>query len=198
MLLCLFGHAAAAANPFLTATSDKPSAARFTGSEWGDEIEEKELPLSAQVVTTRLAQLPYGAVFRIAFTDIASRAAAPRQINAYYFLATDAEIVAIRDEDPDAAIARLKLLTKAPVAAPDDIFGISRGSRTYPSGKLSVAKLTVTGARCTYKWTHSSGHFVTVIWQRGIGLVELAKGRGARADGFRLVRSSDKAGTKPQ
>lgn len=184
---------AGAKNPFLSAASDLPSAARFTGSEWGDEIAEKELPLRAQVVTTRVAQLAFGAVFRIEFVEIVSRAAQPRRIAPYYFLATDDEIAVLRDEDPDEAIARLKLMTKAPVLAADDIFGISRGSRTYPSGKLSVAKLTVAGDRCIYKWSHSSGHFVTVIWQRGVGLVELSKGRGARADGYRLVRTTEQA-----
>ena len=182
-------QAALAANPFLTAASDTPAVARFAGSEWGDAIAAKELPLSAQVVTTRLVQLPFGAVFRISFTEIGSQNKPPRQISAYDFLATDNEIVLLSGEDLEEAIVRLKLLAKPPVSAPEDIYGISSGSRTYPLGKLSSAKLTVTGDRCTYKWSHNAGHFVTMIWQRGVGLVELAKGRGARADGFRLVRT---------
>ena len=190
-----FAQAARAANPFLTATSDAPTAARFVGTEWGDSIEGKELPLGAQVVTTRLVQLPFGAVFRIAFTEIASRASPPRQISAYDFLATDSEIILLSGDDLEEAIVRLKLLTKPPVADPEDIYGISSGSRTYPIGKLSSAKLTVTGDRCTYKWSHSSGHFVTMTWQRGVGLVELAKGRGARADGFRLTRTTAPQGS---
>lgn len=192
-MLC--AQAALAANPFLSAPSDAPIAARFTGNEWGDAIEGKEQPLGAQVVTTRLVQLPFGAVFRISFTEIVSRSKPPRQISAYDFLATDSEIVLLSGDDLEEAIVRLKLLTKPPVAAPEDIYGISSGTRTYPIGKLSSAKLTVTGDRCTYKWSHSSGHFVTMIWQRGVGLVELAKGRGARADGFVLVRATAPQGS---
>jgi hypothetical protein len=34
----------------------------------------------------------------------------------------------------------------------------------------------------------NSGHFKTIIWKKGVGLIEYAEGRGARADGFRLKR----------
>ena len=45
-----------AANPFLDAPDDKPVYAKFRGTEWGDEIEQEEIPLTARVVTTRVAR----------------------------------------------------------------------------------------------------------------------------------------------
>ncbi len=198
VLLCalLVATAARAANPFLHAADDQPVAANFTGTEWGDDIANGERPFSARVVTTRLAELPFGAVFKIELIEVADKAAPPRRLSPWYFLATDSEIAVIKDADPAAVIARLQQLAKAPPLVPPDVYGISRGSRTYRIDKLSVAKLTVTGDRSIYKWTHSAGHFTTLIWQRGVGLVELAQGRGARADGFRLLRSAA-AGTPP-
>ena len=184
----LFATSAWAANPFLNAADDQPVGANFTGTQWGDAIAQGERPLSARVVTTRLAQLPFGAVFKIDFIEVADQGAPPRRLAPWYFLATDGEIVAIKDENPGAVIASLKRLAKAPPRVAQDIYAVSRGSRTYRLDKLSIARLTANGARCIYKWTHNAGHFTTLVWQRGVGLIELAQGRGARADGFRLVR----------
>jgi len=47
-----------AANPFLDAPADKPTSAKFRGTEWGDEIQQDEIPLTARVVTTCLARMP--------------------------------------------------------------------------------------------------------------------------------------------
>ena len=48
-----------AANPFLDVRSDKPMSAKFQGSEWGDEIQRDDIPLTARVVTTHLAKMPW-------------------------------------------------------------------------------------------------------------------------------------------
>ena len=192
----LVGTSARAANPFLSAADDQPVGANFTGTRWGDATAEGERPFSARVVTTRLAQLSFGAVFKLDFIEVADKGAPPRRLPPWYFLATDGEIAVIKDENPGEVIARLKRLTKAPPLVAQDIYGLSRGSRTYKLDKLSVARLTVTGARCVYKRTGAAGHFTTLVWQRGVGLVELAQGRGARAEGFRLVRAAQPA--KPQ
>lgn len=189
----LVATSAGAANPFLGAADDQPVGANFTGTRWGDATAEGERPFSARVVTTRLAQLSFGAVFKIDFIEVADKGAPPHRLPPWYFLATDSEIAVIKDENPGEVIARLKLLTKAPPLVAQDIYGLSRGSRTYRLDKLSVARLTVTGARCVYKWTGAAGHFTTLVWQRGVGLVELAQGRGARAEGFRLVRAAQPA-----
>src|SRR6266487_5625175 len=58
------------ANPFLDAPDDKPVSANFRGTEWGEEIQEEEIPLTARVVTTRVAKMPWGAIFKIEFTNI--------------------------------------------------------------------------------------------------------------------------------
>jgi hypothetical protein len=55
----LLSVSAFAANPFLDANDDKPVRARFRGAEWGDETGEEEIPVTAQVVTTRIAKMPW-------------------------------------------------------------------------------------------------------------------------------------------
>ena len=69
-----------AANPFLDAPADKTMVAKFQGTEWGDEIQQDEIPLTARIVTTRLATMPWGAIFKIEFTDLQSRAQQKREI----------------------------------------------------------------------------------------------------------------------
>jgi hypothetical protein len=65
-------------NPFLDAKDDKPVSANFRGTEWNDEFPEHDLPhdipLTARVVTTRIAKMPWGAIFKIEFTDAKLRA----------------------------------------------------------------------------------------------------------------------------
>src|SRR5437773_2613679 len=81
-----------AANAFLEAKDDKPVSAKFRGTEWGDEIEQGEIPLTARVVTTRMANMPWGAIFKIEFTDLKSSAQERREIRPDYFVVTDARI----------------------------------------------------------------------------------------------------------
>jgi hypothetical protein len=59
-----------AANPFLDAKDDKPVSAKFRETEWGDEIQQEEIPLTARIVTTRVAKMPWGAIFKVEFTDL--------------------------------------------------------------------------------------------------------------------------------
>jgi hypothetical protein len=80
MISILLLSFARAANPFLDAPSDKPMAAKFQETEWGDEIQQDEIPLTARIVTTRLATMPWGAIFKIEFTDLQSRAQQKREI----------------------------------------------------------------------------------------------------------------------
>src|SRR5215467_14002772 len=80
---------ALAANPFLDAKDDQPVSAKFRGTEWGNEIQEEEIPLTARVVTTRVAKMPWGAIFKIEFTDVESRASQKREIRPDYFIVTD-------------------------------------------------------------------------------------------------------------
>jgi hypothetical protein len=179
---------AVAANPFLAAPDEKPVSAKFKGTEWNDEIGSKDLPLSARVVTTRIAQAPWGAIFKISFENIASRAKTKRSIGPIYYLATDDEIALLNDDQPEAAAKKLAAEAQAPAIDPNDVHGISTGTRKSAEGVLTETNIAVKGDRCTYEWTHNSGHFLTIVWQKGAGIVEYAQGYGAHKDGFRLKR----------
>src|SRR5213080_253012 len=88
----LFSVSAYAANPFLDASDDKPGSNKFRGTEWRDEIQEEEIPLTARVVTNRVAKMPWGAIFKIEFTNIKSRVKKRRKIPLDYFIVTDDRI----------------------------------------------------------------------------------------------------------
>ena len=61
MLIPVSGYAA---NPFLDTPADKPVSAKFRGTEWSDDIGEQEIPLTARVVTTRIAKNAVGRDFQ--------------------------------------------------------------------------------------------------------------------------------------
>jgi hypothetical protein len=65
-------------NPFLGAKDDEPVSANFHGTEWNDEFSEHDIPhdipLTARIITTRIAKMPWGAIFKIEFVDLKSRA----------------------------------------------------------------------------------------------------------------------------
>jgi hypothetical protein len=176
-----------AANPFLNAQDDKPIFAAFHGTEWGDEIGQKEIPLSARVVTTRLAKMPWGAIFRIEFTDLKSSAQKQREIRPDYFIVTDDRIVVLNEEDNDAAVKKISALDKPPEFQPNDIYGIISGNFEHQEGNWKTT-IKLKGDLCIYEATHPSGHFKKIVWKKGVGLVEYASGYGARADGYRLKR----------
>jgi hypothetical protein len=176
-----------AANPFLDAADDKPVSAKFRGTEWGDDIQQEEIPLSARVVTTRVAKMPWGAIFKIDFTDLKSRAPQKREIRPDYFLVTDDRIVLLNEEDNDAAVKKLAAMDKAPTFKEGDIRGITSGKLNYEDGPWTTT-IDTKRDECTYLASHNSGHFTTIIWKKGVGLIEYASGSGAHADGFRLKR----------
>src|SRR5437870_6408077 len=91
--VCLLTASAYAANPFLDAKDDKPVSANFRGAEWGDEIAQDEIALTARVVTTRIAKMSWGAIFKIEFVDLKSRAMQGRKLPPEYFIVTDDRIV---------------------------------------------------------------------------------------------------------
>ena len=176
-----------AANPFLSATDDKPESAKFQGSEWGDDIEQHEIPLTARVITTRLANMPWGAIFKIEFADLQSNAPQKREIRPDYFIVTDDRIVLLNEEDNDVAVKKISAMDKPPEFDPGDIYGITTGKYSHEEG-LWKTTITVKGDLCVYDSSHPSGHFKKVVWKKGVGLVEYASGYGAHADGFRLKR----------
>ena len=101
-----------AANPFLDANNDQPVSARFRGTEWGDDIGEKDIALTAQVVTTRIAETAWGAIFKIEFTDLKSSAPQKREIRPDYFIVTDNRIVLLNDEDNATAATKISAMDK--------------------------------------------------------------------------------------
>ena len=180
---------ASAANPFLSAPDDRPVSAKFAGSEWGERIRGDEAPLSATVVTRRIAQMNWGAVFELRFEQIRSRARPPREIQPRYFVVTDERIYLLNETDNVEAAQRLARLEAPPTFEEDSVYGISAGTFTHSDPPWET-KVTVKGDTCTYSSEHNSGHFTTVVWKRGVGLVEYAAGSGARADGYRLKRTA--------
>ncbi|MGB9476003.1 MAG: hypothetical protein WCE87_13135 [Candidatus Udaeobacter sp.] len=176
-----------AANPFLNAQDDKPVSAKFRGTEWGDEIQQNDIPLSARVVTTRVAKMPWGAIFKIEFTDLKSNAPQKREIRPDYFIVTDDRIALLNEEDNEAAVKKISALDKPPEFESSDIYGITTGKFSHEDGSWKTT-IGVKGNLSIYDSSHPSGHFKKIIWKKGVGLVEYASGYGAHADGFRLQR----------
>lgn len=183
----LLGVPSYAANPFLNAKDDKPVSASFRGTEWSEDIGDKEIPLTAQVKTTRIAKMPWGAIFKIEYTDLKSRAEKQREIRPDYLIVTDERIVLLNEEDNDAAAKKISALDKPPEFQPNDIYGITGGNFEHQE-VLWKTTIKVKGDLCTYEATHPSGHFKKIVWKKGVGLVEYAAGYGASADGYRLKR----------
>src|SRR5207302_8474823 len=167
ILLPVSGYAA---NPFLDVHDDKPVSAKFRGTEWGEEIQEDEIPLSARVVTTRVAKMPWGAIFKIEFTDLKSRAKKHREIRPDYFIVTDDRIVLLNEEDNDAAVKKISAMDKPPTFEDGDVRGITSGKLNYEEGPWTTT-IKVKGDECTYLSSHNSGHFAKLVWKKGVGLV---------------------------
>ena len=186
-MLTLLPVSGYAANPFLDAPDDKPVSAEFRGTEWGDEVQQDEIPLTARVVTTRVARMPWGEIFKIEFTDLESRAPQKREIRPDYFIATDDRIVLLNEEDNEVAVKNISALDKPPEFEPGEIYGITSGSLNHEDG-LWKTTISLKGDLCVYDSSHPSGHFKKIVWKKGVGLVEYASGYGAHADGYRLKR----------
>jgi hypothetical protein len=176
-----------AANPFLDTPNDKPISANFRGTEWSEDIGDKDIPLTARVVTTRIAKMPWGAIFKIEYTDLKSSAEKQREIRPDYFIVTDNRIVLLNEEDNDAAAKKISAMDKPPEFEPNDIYGITSGTFEHQE-VLWKTTIKLKGDLCIYEASHPSGHFKKIVWKRGIGLLEYAGGYGAHADGYRLKR----------
>ena len=180
-----------AANPFLDAKDDKPVSANFRGAEWGDNISQDEIALTARVVTTRVVKMPWGAIFKIRFTDLKSRAPEPRKIEPEYFVVTDDRIILLNEENNEAAVKKISAMEKPPEFEPSDIYGITSGKLNHEEGPWTTT-IELKNEQCIYLASHNSGHFKKVVWRKGVGLVEYSMGYGAMADGFRLKRTESK------
>jgi hypothetical protein len=183
----LLAATAYSANPFLNSSDDKPVSAKFRGTEWGDNIDKGEIALTARVITTRVAKMPWGAIFKIEFSGLASRASKPRKIEPEYFIVTDDRIVLLNEEDNEAAVKKIAAMKAPPEFAPGDVYGITSGKFAREDGPWQTT-IELKGDQCVYQASHNSGHFKKVVWKKGIGLIEYSMGYGAMADGFRLKR----------
>jgi hypothetical protein len=183
----LLSVSAYGANPFLDAPDDKPLSAKFRGTEWSDDTSNQEIPLTARVITTRLAKMPWGAIFKIEFTDLKSRTPKKREILPDYFIVTDDRIVLLNEENNDAAVKKISAMDKAPTSEETDVRGISSGKLDHEDAPWATT-IEVKGDECTYLVSHNSGHFSKIVWKKGVGLIEYAMGYGAMADGCRLKR----------
>jgi hypothetical protein len=189
MMMCLFPVLGYATNPFLDTPDDQPVSAKFRGTEWSEDIGEKDIPLTATMVTTRIAKMPWGAIFKVEFTDLKSRAEKQREIRPDYLIVTNDRIVLLNEEDNDAAAKKISRLDKPPDFEPNDIYGITSGSFEHQEG-LWKTTIKLKGELCIYEATHPSGHFKKIVWKKRVGLVEYASGYGAHADGYRLKREA--------
>ena len=135
----------------------------------------------------RIAKMPWGAIFKIDFTHLESRAEKQTRNSADYFIVTDDRIVLLNEEDNEAAAKKISTLGKPPEFEPNDIYGITSGSFEHQEGEWKTT-IKSKGDLCIYEATHPSGHFKKIIWKKGVGLVEYASGYGAHADGYRLKR----------
>lgn len=183
----LLSASAYAANPFLDAKDDKPVSANFRGTEWNDENIQGEIRLTARVITTRVAKMPWGAIFKIEFSDLKSRAPKQREILPDYFIVTDDRIFLVNEGNNDAAVKKISAMEKAPTFEDGDVRGIKSGKLDHEEGPWTTT-IEVKGDECTYLTSHNSGHFTKIVWKKGVGLIEYAMGYGAMADGFRLKR----------
>ncbi len=187
----LLATSAFAANPFLDAKDDKPVSANFRGTEWNDENIQGEIPLTARVLTTRIAQMSWGAIFKIEFVDLKSRAKERREIPPLYFIVTDERIVLLNEENNEAAVKKMSAMDKPPAFEEGDIRGITSGTLKHEEGPWKTT-IELKGDECIYLTSHDSGHFGKFVWKKGAGLVEHSSGYGAMKDGFRLKRATSK------
>jgi hypothetical protein len=186
-LSILFAASAFAANPFLDAKDDKPVSANFRGTEWNDEYTNGDIPLSARVVTTRIASMPWGAIFKIEFNDLKSKAPQKREIGPDYYITTDDRIILLNEENNEEAAKKIAAMDKPPTFEENNIVGIITGQFKHQEGSWETT-ISVKGDTCIFDSIHPSGHFRSMVWKKGVGLIQYDTGYGAAKDGFKLKR----------
>src|SRR5437764_3393553 len=122
------------ANPLLRAKADGAAYATVRGNEWGDEMQKNETPHTARLVTTRVANMPWGAIFKIEFADLKSSAQQKREIRPDYFIVTDDRIILLNEEDNDAVVKKFSAMDKPPEFESGDIYGITTGKFSHEDG----------------------------------------------------------------
>src|SRR5207302_5573588 len=145
----------------------------------------------AQMITTRVTSMSWGAIFKIEFVDLKSRAKQRREIPTQYFIVTDDRIVLLNEENNDAAARKISAMEKPPAFEEGDVRGITSGKLKHEEGPWTTT-IEIKGDTCIYSTSHDSGHFTKFVWKKGVGLIEHSSGYGAMKDGFRLKRAPTK------
>lgn len=160
------------------------------------------------MITTRIASMRWGTIFKIEFVDLKSRAEQKREIRPQYFIATDDRIILLDaslyvhmesgvrtkqqdDEDNEAAVKKISAMEKPPDFQQGDIRAIANGKLNFKEGPYTTT-IEVKGDECTYLTSHDSGHYTKFVWKKAVGLVEYASNYGAMKDGFKLKRVASK------
>jgi hypothetical protein len=107
-----------AANPFLNAQNNQPVSAKFRGAEWSEDT--GEVPLTARAVTTRIAKMQWGAIFKIEFTDLKSGAGKQRAIRPQDLFVTENRIILLNEEDNEMAVRKISAMDKPPESEPHE------------------------------------------------------------------------------
>ena len=139
----------------------------------------------------RIAQMSWGAIFKIEFADLKSRAEPKRDIQPQYFIATDDRIVLLNEENNEAAAEEISAMAKPPSFEQSEIRAINIGKLKFEDGAYTTT-IEVKGDECTYLTSHNSGHYSKFVWKKGAGLIEHASNYGAMKDGFKLKRVASK------
>ena len=185
----LLAASAFAANPFLDAKDDKPVSINVRGTEWNDEEIRGDTPLTARMITTRIASMSWGAIFKVEFVDLKSRIKKHDVMRPDYFIATDDRIFLLNEEDNDAAAKKISVMEKPPEFEQTYVRAINSGKMEFKDGAYET-EIEVKGNECTYLSSHNSGHFTKFVWKKGVGLIEHASGYGAAREGHRLKRAA--------
>ncbi len=181
-----------ASNPYLHLPDETPVVRKFVGEEWDQDrlgVNEKgdgakRAPLTANVTTMRLEKMSWGEIYRISFEVFP--ADSERNPGPYHFLVTDNEILLLSSEDMDREIRVIRAMKKQPRHEKSDVYALTKGALRFKEGPW-VTEIKQVGDTCRNEsWHDGSGHFGRVVWRKGVGLVEVAKGRGAELTGYEL------------
>lgn len=192
--IVLAATVASAKNPYLSLPNSEPVTHQFTGEEWDQERigiddakeQSKRGPLTASVTTMRLEKMSWGEIYRISFET--APAASQRRIPSAFLLVTDSEILELSSDDMHREIRVIREMKKQPRFEKGDVVALSKGSLKTSAGMWKT-EITVKDDTCKKStWHDGSGHFSTLVWKKGAGLVEIAMGRGAELTGYELKR----------
>lgn len=207
-LLVVFLASSVRADDFLPISTQS---ARLTGTQW-DEEHSKDRPLSAAMTMHELGKGDFGTAVEIRFDTKGSRLIAPLQwiitpkgeINDVWFGEEGAELkqwvgggakpsLTLGDVRAPACDADARTLLPPASAgtqvASDQHCWLWTTGPTQHSIRLNPARDVLRYSA----WHEGNSNFITLVLQRGVGIVRYAMGSGAHRTGFELNRVFEKA-----